>query len=50
MGLEEKETYCNECGNENFPRGFEFDNYYANGRRYICKECGNILWVNYEEE
>lgn len=44
------EPYCNGCGNEDFPKGFRFDNSYANAKRYMCKQCDEILWVDGEFE
>lgn len=43
------EPYCIGCGNEDFPKGFRFDDSYANGNRYVCKECNEVLWVNRDD-
>lgn len=45
----EIESYCNTCGNDDFPNNFNYENHYANGYKYICKDCGDQVWLSKKE-
>ncbi|EQC1535503.1 hypothetical protein ACY1J9_001334 [Clostridium botulinum] len=47
--IEEFEPYCINCGNDDFPDNFNYENHYANGYKYICKDCGDSVWLSEKE-
>lgn len=40
---------CNTCGNDDFPNNFNYEEHYANGYKYICKDCGDAVWLSEKE-
>ena len=40
---------CYKCKNNDFPNSFNRKDYHCDGHKFICKNCGEVLWMTNEE-